>query len=79
MHDPMRAEERVVGYWLELRKEENEERGVARSGVNGPLRCGSSSERFYDHDQLNQLLALLIECYTHNLDDLVVLRSLVRL
>ena len=47
VHDPIRAEERVVGYLFDSRKEGNRERGVARSGVNGPFRWGSSSDRFY--------------------------------
>jgi hypothetical protein len=34
----MRAEERVVGYLLDSRNEGKRDRGVARSGVNGPFR-----------------------------------------
>ena len=47
MQEPMSAEDRVVGYLFSLRNEPKEESGVARSGVNGPLRWGSSSERFW--------------------------------
>lgn len=47
VHDPIRAEERVVGYLFSDKKDGNLERGVARSGVKGPLRWGSSSDRFY--------------------------------
>ena len=47
VHDPIRAEERVVGYLFDSRKEGKRERGVARSGVNGPFRWGSSSDRFW--------------------------------
>jgi hypothetical protein len=46
VHDPIRAEERVVGYLFDSRKEGNRDKGVARSGVNGPLRWGSSPDRF---------------------------------
>jgi len=46
VHDPIRAEERVVGYLFDSKKEGNRDRGVARSGVNGPFRWGSSSDRF---------------------------------
>jgi len=38
VHDPIRAEERVVGYLFSCRKEGKRDRGVARSGVNGPFR-----------------------------------------
>jgi hypothetical protein len=75
VHDPIRAEERVVGYLFSLRKVGNLDRGVARSGVNGPLRWGSSSERFFA-GQLSWLL--LSSGLTYDLDDLVVLGALVR-
>ena len=42
----MSAEESVVGYLFDDRKEPKVERGVARSGVKGPFRCGSSSDSF---------------------------------
>jgi hypothetical protein len=47
VHDPISAPERVVGKELDERKEGKAERGVARSGVKGPLRWGSSSDRFW--------------------------------
>jgi hypothetical protein len=46
VHEPMSAPERVVGNELSDRKEGKEERGVARSGVKGPFRWGSNSDRF---------------------------------
>lgn len=47
MQEPMSAEDSVVGYLFSLRKVPKLDSGVARSGVNGPFRCGSSSDRFY--------------------------------
>ena len=46
VHDPMRPAVREGDHLFSWMKEENLERGVERSGVKGPLRWGSSSERF---------------------------------
>lgn len=39
------------GHLLVFTAVANLEIGVARSGVNGPFTCGSSSERFYERSK----------------------------
>jgi hypothetical protein len=46
VHDPMRPAEISSFHPCSLTTEPNFERGVAKSGVKGPLMVGSSSERF---------------------------------
>lgn len=46
VHEPMRPAESSSFQLLDETNEANLDRGVERSGVKGPLRCGSSSERF---------------------------------
>jgi len=45
VHEPMRPTESFSGQLLSLTAWANLLSGVARSGVYGPLMCGSSSER----------------------------------
>jgi len=45
VHDPIRPTESLAGQSFFLTASANLERGVARSGVYGPLMWGSSSER----------------------------------
>lgn len=47
MQDPINAAENSSFQPLSSTNLPNCERGVARSGVNGPLIVGSSSERFF--------------------------------
>ncbi len=76
VHDPMRATFRSVGQPFFTTSSLNFEIGVARSGVKGPLMCGSNSDRFYDEKSL--VSGERPSCLTHDINNLVVFGVLVR-
>lgn len=45
VQEPIRPAPKVSGHWFAFTVSLKAERGVLRSGVKGPLMCGSSSER----------------------------------
>lgn len=51
MHDPMRLAENSSFQPCSLMNVPNFDKGVAKSGVNGPLIVGSSSERFCNENE----------------------------
>jgi hypothetical protein len=50
VQDPMRLAESSFFHPFSLTNAPNFDKGVARSGVNGPLIVGSSSDRFWRQD-----------------------------
>jgi hypothetical protein len=76
VHDPISATFKSAGQSFFFTSSANLEMGVARSGVNGPLIWGSSSERFYPKS-LAFIHSILIKD-AHNLNHLIILGTLVR-
>lgn len=92
VHDPIRPAVSAGDHLFSWMKEENLESGVERSGVKGPLRWGSRSERFWKgrgggrgRVEVRTEFKLVSTASrrrqndgsTHDLDDLVVLGPLV--
>ena len=79
VHEPIRPAEISSFQPCSFTNAPNFDSGVARSGVNGPLIVGSKSDRFYrSHSRLVDAAECKVLGATHYLDDLVVLRTLVR-
>ena len=77
MQEPIRAADNSSFQPCSFTNVPNLDNGVARSGVNGPLMVGSSSERFCYAEVLSMMLKKCHERRAHDFNDLVVFGTFV--
>ena len=77
VQEPIRATFNSAGQPFFTTSSLNLEMGVARSGVKGPLICGSKSERFYK-EKRKSVTEKHPWGQSHNINDLIVLCALIR-